>query len=111
MEKYSFKVYSVHPPEYRKRFYELVNDEAAKGEFDYKIGIEETAPPPELIKDIIIVTSASLNILWVLYKIYSEIKKKNGKVIIRKNGEDFDLEVYDIEELKIKMSKAKKPEE
>jgi hypothetical protein len=107
MQKYDFKVYSFHPLEYRPRFYELINEEEAKGEFNYKIRVEETAPPPELIKDIILVTSASLNILWTLYKIYNEIKKKKGKVVIRMNGEDFDLEAYDIEELKVKMSKAK----
>lgn len=101
-----FRVYSYHPKEYRQKFFELLEDEKRKGNLDYRIVIEEIAPPPELVKDIIVVTASSLTILKIFYDFYKETKKKKGKVIIKVNGESFDLEAYELEELKVKISKV-----
>jgi hypothetical protein len=97
--KYQFKVYSYHPEEYRREFYSLFDEEKV----DYRRVIEETAPPPELIKDIVVFTASSLSILKILYDFYKETKKKKGKMVIRINGKEFDLEAYNIEELKLKI--------
>jgi hypothetical protein len=100
-----FHVYSYHPPEYRQKFYEMLEEEKRKGNLDYKIVIEEIVPPPELVKDIVTITASSLTILKILYDFYKETKKKKGKIIIKINGESFDLEAYKIEELEVKISK------
>ena len=111
LKEYNFKVYSFIPPEYGIKFYEIINKEKDKGDFSYKTRIEETAPPLGLIKEIIIVTASSLNIIWILYKIYNEIKKKKGKIVIRMNGKDFNLEAYDIEDLKMEIEKMEESKE
>lgn len=76
--------------------------------------IEETAPPPDLIKDIVIVTASSLTILKTLYDFYKATKKKNSTskiVILTPDGEDIDLEAYNIDELELKIkSKIKRKE-
>jgi hypothetical protein len=35
MEKYTFKVYAIHPEEYRLKFYESLNREKEKGNIDF----------------------------------------------------------------------------
>jgi hypothetical protein len=97
--KYKFEVYSFHPIEYRPKFYSLLDREKV----DYQMVIEESAPPPELIKDIVEFTATTLTILKVLYDFYKETKKKKGTMIIRINGKEFDLEAYNLEELKMKV--------
>jgi len=97
--KYQFRVYSYHPEEYRSKFYSLLDKEKV----DYQIVIEETAPPPELIKDIVEFTASTLTILKIFYDFYKETKKKKGKMVIRINQKEFDLEAYNIEELKMKI--------
>jgi len=62
MKKYEFKVRSYQPPEYRRLFYSIFDKERAKGNLTYRHRIEEIAPPPELVMDIVIVTAASLTI-------------------------------------------------
>jgi len=104
MKKYEFTVYSFHPPEYRDQFYKIFDEEKSKGNLVYRYGIEETAPPPELVKDIVIVTAASLTIIKNLYDFYKEIKNKKGRVIIRTKAKDFNLEAHNIEELKMELS-------
>lgn len=99
MKKYQFKVYSFHPEEYRAKFYNLLDKEKVH----YQVIIEETAPPPELIKDIVLITASTLSILKNLYDFYKETKKKKGTVIIRINERDFDLEAHNIDELKTKI--------
>jgi hypothetical protein len=111
MEKYTFKVYAFHPPEYKTKFYEALEREKKKGNINYIINLEETAPPPELIKDIATITATYLPIaLKILYDFYKETKKKKGKVIIQINGEDIDIAAYNIDELEAKIIKSKKPE-
>jgi hypothetical protein len=52
------------------------------------LNIEETGPPPELIIDIVTIsTQYILFALQILYDHYRESKKKKGKVIIQINGE------------------------
>jgi len=103
MEDYSFKVYSFHSPEYRNKFYGMFEKWKKAGKLDYTIQIEETAPPPELIKDIVTVTASTLTILKILYDFYKVTKKKKGKVIVRIEGEDLDLESYNMEELQARI--------
>jgi hypothetical protein len=51
------------------------------------LNIEETGPPPELIIDIVTIsTQYILFALQILYDHYRESKKKKGKVIIQING-------------------------
>lgn len=108
MKRYKFEVRSYHPPEYRWQFYGIFDKEKAKGNLSYHHVIEETAPPPELIKDIVVVSAAGLTIIKNLYDFYKEIKGKKGKVYITVNGKRFDLEAYNIEELKAKIIKEEK---
>jgi len=110
MAKYEFEVRSFHPPEYRSRFYSIFDEERSKGNLTCRYGIEETAPPPELVKDIILVTASSLTIIKILYDFHKEIRNKKGRVVIRIRGKDYDLEAYDIEELKLKISNKEKEE-
>jgi anti-anti-sigma regulatory factor len=74
----------------------------------YTTRVEETAPPPELVKDIVVVTASSLTILKVLYDFYKETKKKKGKVIVRARGKDFDLEAHSLDELKVQIESEDK---
>lgn len=108
MEEHEFKVYSFHPSEYKGRFYRIFEEEKNKGNLTYEVRIEETAPPPDLIKDIVLVTASALTILKTLYDFHKEVRKKKGRVFIRIAGDDYDLEAYDIEELKLKISSRKK---
>lgn len=71
-----------------------------KGNLGYMVKVEETAPPPELIKDIVVVTASSLAILKVLYDFYKEIRKKKGSVIIKVNNKKIALEAHGIDEVK-----------
>ncbi|MGP3705258.1 MAG: hypothetical protein ACKD6O_08225 [Candidatus Bathyarchaeota archaeon] len=88
----------------------MLEEEKKKGNLDYKAVIEEIAPPPELVKDIVTITASSLTILKILYDFYKETKKRKGKIIIKVNGDAFDLEAYKIEELEVKISKSKENE-
>jgi len=108
MRRYEFEVRSYHPPEYRGLFYGIFDKEKAKENLSYHLRIEETAPPPELIKDIVLVSAASLSIIKHLYDFYKEIKSKKGKVYITVKGKRFDLEAYNIDELKTKISDEEK---
>lgn len=105
-------MYAFHPQEYRLKFYEALDREKKKGNINYITNIEETAPPPELIKDVVTITATYLPlVLNILYDFYKESKKKKGKVIIQINGEDIDIATYNIEELEAKITKSKKPEQ
>jgi len=106
MRYFKIRVDSFHPPEYRSKFYEIINKEEKKGEMSYSRRIEETAPPPELLKDIVIITSSTLNILQALYYFYNITKNKKGKVYITSKGQKFDLEAYNLDEIKIKIGEA-----
>ena len=83
----------------------MFEKEKTQGNLTYKVRIEETAPPPELIKDIVLVSAASLSILKTLYDFYKEIKGKKGKVFITINGKQLDLEALNIDELKAVISR------
>ena len=103
--EYQFRVYSYYPEEYRLKFYRLLDKEKV----DYQIVIEETAPPRGLIEDIVEVTASTLTILKILYDFYKEIKKKRGKMVIRMNLKEFDLEYYNLEELTMKLELEGQP--
>ena len=111
MKRYEFEVRSYHPSEYRESFYGIFDKEKAEGNLNYRLVIEETAPPPELIKDIVLVSAASLAIIKNLYDFYKEIKNKKGKVYITVKGKRFDLEAYNLDELKAKFSDEEKDEQ
>ena len=53
MRYYKLRIDGFYPPEYRERLYEALTKEQEVGALDYYPIIEETAPPPEMIKDII----------------------------------------------------------
>ncbi len=103
MERYEFEVQSIHPPEYRVSFYSLFDKEKAKGNLYYRRRLEEMAPPPELIRDFVFVSAATLTIIKHIHDFYKEIKSKKGKVYIRIDEEDYDLEAYNVDELKAKI--------
>jgi len=108
LERYEFEVQSIHPPEYRVSFYSLFDKERAKGNLTFRRVLKEMAPPPELIRDFVVVSAATLTIIKHVYDFYKEIKSKKGKVYIRIDGEDFDLEAYNVDELKAKISQKRK---
>jgi len=83
-----------------------MSNEEKKGEISYNRKIEETAPPSELLKDIIIITASTLNILQTLYNFYNIIKNKKGKVYVTSKGQKFDLEAYNLDEIKVKIGEA-----
>jgi hypothetical protein len=70
--------------------------------------LEETAPPQELIKDAVIITASSLTIIKILYGFLKEVKKKKGKVLVSVDGETFDLEAHDIDEVEVRIESRKK---
>ncbi len=112
MKRYEFEVQLIHPPEYRGLFYSIFDKEKAGGNLHYHRIVKELAPPPELIRDFVLVTAASLSIIKHLYDFYKEIEPKKGKVYIKmKNGKSFDLEAYSIDELKVKIAEDKKKDE
>jgi len=104
MRRYDFEVQSIHPPEYRGSFYGIFDKERARGNLSYRKVIKEIAPPPELLRDFVFVSAATLTIIKHLYDFYKEIKSKKGKVYITIKGKSYDLEAYSIDELKVKMS-------
>jgi len=55
----------------------------------------------------VLVTAASLSIIKHLYDFYKEIKSKKGKVYITVKGKRFDIEAYNIDELKAIISDEK----
>lgn len=103
--EYRFRVYSYYPEEYRLKFYSLLDKEKV----DYQIVIEETALPPGLIEDIVEITASKLTILKIFYDFYKEVKKKKGRMIIRMNQKESDLEDYNIEELNMKLELEGQP--
>jgi len=105
MRYHKFRVDAFYPPEYRQKFYEILSKEEKKGDISYTHRIEETAPPPELWKDIVIVLASTLTILKILYDFYKEIRNKKGKVYVTAKGQQFDLEAYDLDEVKVKIGK------
>lgn len=106
MRYFKFRVDVFHPPEYRSKFYEIMDNEKKKGEISYQHKIEEAAPPPELLKDIVIITASTLNILQTLYNFYNIIKNKKGRVYVTSKGKKFDLEAYNLDEIKVKIGEA-----
>ena len=104
MKRYEFEVQSIHPSEYRRSFYGIFEKEQARGNLYHKKVIKEIAPPPELVRDFVFVSAATLTIIKHLYDFYKEIKSKKGKVYITIKGKSFDLEAYNIEELRAKFS-------
>ncbi len=108
MKRYEFEVQSIHPSEYRRSFYDIFDKEKARGNLYYHRVVKEIAPPPELIRDFVLVSAATLTIIKHLYDFYKEIKPKRGKVYITIKGKSFDLEAYNIDELKAKISDKEK---
>lgn len=98
MERYEFEVESIHSSEYRTVFFSLFDKEKAQGNLHYHHVIKEIAPPPEVVRDFVLVSAATLTIIKHLYDFYKEIKSKKGKVYITVGGERFDLEAYNIDE-------------
>ena len=110
LEEYKFKVYSFHPEQFTRQFYRLFDEEREKGNLHYTIGIEETAPPPELVKEILYVTAASLSILKILYDFYKETRKKKGRIIINLKDRTIDMKDIDIDELRVLIESESKEE-
>jgi len=108
MKEYEFRVDVIYPPEFRKLFFETLEKEKSKGVLGYRRRIEEAAPPPDLIKDIILLTAASLSIIKTLYEFYRIIKARNkkSKVYVTVKGKRLDMEAYDVEELKAEMANS-----
>ncbi len=107
--EFEFRVDVFYSPEYRAKFYELLSNEKSKGNLSIEHRVEETAPPPELIKDIVLITASSLTIIKILYDFLKDIKKKKGKILVSVSGETFDLETHSIDEVKVKIESKKKP--
>lgn len=107
--EYKFRLRAYHPPEFRPILYETLEEEKSKGEIDFITVIEECGPPPEQIKDILIIVSTSLTIIKTLYDIW-KISKKNGKssVFVEVNDETFELDANNIDKIKVKIEKNKK---
>lgn len=109
MKTCEFRVDVFYSPEYRAKFYDILDKEKNKGNLSYKFRLEEAAPPPELIKDAVIIIASSLTIIKILYDFYNEIRKKKGKMYIRVKGKTFDLAAYGIDEAKAKIELEEKP--
>lgn len=107
--EFDFRVDAFYSPEYRAKFYELLGNEKSKGNLSYQHIIEEIAPPPELIKEIVIITASSLTILKILYDFGKEVRNKKGKVLVSVSGETFDLVAHGIDEVRTKIELKKKP--
>lgn len=108
MERYEFEVEANHPLEYRTAFFSIFDKERAEGNVTYRRVIKEIAPPLGLVRDFVLVSAATLTIIKHLYDFYKEIKSKNGKVYITIDGDRFNLEAYNIDELKVKISQKRK---
>lgn len=108
MERYEFEVESIHALEYRTTFFTIFEQERAKGNLQFRRVIKEMAPPSGFVRDFIMVSAAVLTSIKVLYDFYKEIKSKRGRVYITAYGERFDLEAYNIDELKVKISQKRK---
>ncbi|MCK5628444.1 hypothetical protein KAI12_03170 [Candidatus Bathyarchaeota archaeon] len=108
MKETKFSVYSFHPPEYKASFYNMFDEEMRKGNLRLMKRIEGTASPTGLIKDMVTVIASALPIIKILYDFHKETKKKKGRVIIRKKGKNYDIESYDIEELKLILTENEK---
>jgi hypothetical protein len=103
MRYHKFRIDVFYPPEYRQKFHEILSEEEKTGDVSYQLVIEESAPPPEMLKDAVIVLASALTILKILYDFHKEIKNKKGKVYLTSKGQKFDLEAYNLDEVKIKI--------
>lgn len=103
MKYFNFRVDVLTPPEDELKFNEMINEKKREGGMSYDHLFEETAPPLELVKDIVIITANTLIILKTLYEFQKIIKNKGGKVYLTIDGEKLDLEAHNIDEIKIKM--------
>jgi len=105
MRYHKFRIDVSYPPEYRQRFYKILSEEEKTGDISYQHIIEETAPPPEMLKDAVMILASTLTILKILYDLQKEIKSKKGTVSIRIKGQEFDLEAHNLDEIKLKIGK------
>jgi len=111
MKIIQFEVQSIHPLEYRASFFGIFEKERSKRDLHFRRIIKEMAPPPDLVRDFVLVTASTASILTIidiLYRFYKEIKSKNkqAKVFITINGKTLDLEAHNIDELKLRISEA-----
>ncbi len=103
MRYYKLRIDGIYPSEYRQKLYEALDKEQEAGGLDYSNIIEESAPPLEMIKDIVQVLAPTLTILKILYDLKKEVKEKKGKIYLTVNGKQFDLEAHNLDEIKIKI--------
>jgi len=103
MKYHKFRIDVFYPPEYRKKFHDILSSEERKEDVSCQYVIEETAPPPEMLKDAILVLASTLTILKILYDFHKEIKGKGGRVYLTAKGQQFDLEAYNLDEIKVKI--------
>lgn len=107
MKYYNFRIDAHFPPEFSTKYTEIIENEKRKNGVEIQHYIEETAPPPEMVIQMVHFTASSLTILVILYEFYKEIKGKKGKVYISSEDGRFDLEAYNIDELKVKLGDPK----
>jgi len=105
MRYYKFRVDAFYPPEYREKFYDILDKEKKIEKLDYQYVLEESAPPLEMLKDIVMVLAPTLTILKILYDFSKEIRKKKGKVYVSVSNQQIDLEAHHIDEIKVKFGK------
>ena len=79
MKYYKFRVDAFFPPEFYPKYQQLLQYINNENDVEIQHYVEESAPPPELVKEIIFLTAASLTILRHLYYFYQEIKNKKGE--------------------------------
>lgn len=102
MRYHNFCIDAIYPPEFKQKLHEALVREQKNGDLDYSIIIEESAPPPEMIKDIVQVLASTLTIIKFLYDLRKATKDK-GKIYLTVKGQRFDLDAYNLEEIKIKI--------
>lgn len=103
MRYYKLRIDGIYPSEYRQKLYEALAKEQEAGGLDYYTIIEESAPPLEMIKDIVQVLAPTLTILKILYDLKKEVKDKKGEIYLTVNGKQFDLEAHNLDDIKIKI--------
>ena len=107
MKYHNFRIDSFFPPDSSTEYYTMIENEKKKDHVEIQHYAEESAPPPELVKEIIFVTAASLTILRHLHYFYQEIKGKNGKVYITTEDGRFDFEAHNVDEIILKIGEPK----
>jgi len=107
MKYYTFRIDAHFPPEFLNKYQEMIKNEKKEKDVEIKHYIEEAAPPPDMVIQMVHFTASSLAILKVLYDFYNDIKGKKGKVYISSEDGRFDLEAYNIDELTVKLGDPK----